>query len=169
MQHNFERIADAIRAGYAEASRFRQKYRGFIIKAVDVSGGRWFGYDYSLSVRPDREEIWDAVIWREVPFDCHQCFGRSVSVSASQDLNRIKQPGCFLPMFDPATLEAGLRAARTEIDGFWHANSALAGEVAAIDAAKCERQSARDRRRAEKLAAKYGVDNLGEKWRSALR
>lgn len=42
----FDYVTDAINAGYVRAHGWREFYRLYRIRSIDVSGGRWFGYNY---------------------------------------------------------------------------------------------------------------------------
>lgn len=90
----FHHLADAIAAGWM-APRFTGRWT----YSRDISGGRSFGYRYALHLRTEEGGIEE----REI--------GRTLTVHFSEDLNQIRQLGCYMALYPPAVAEAARIAA----------------------------------------------------------
>lgn len=167
--HRFTTRQAAVAAGYVAAKGRHALYRGFAIEGRDISGGSSVGYLYELCVRPRRLDVYEEILWGRADYNRDAGWARSVTVWFSEDLNRIHRPGCFLEMFTPDDLRSGIEAAKTAIDNFWADHPEIEARISEVDRLAAERHAKRTRRRAEKLSAKYGAENLNPEWRTALQ
>lgn len=151
----FTTISAAQAAGFTLGSTRRfETYRGCHIAGCDISGrsGGLQNFGYSFALRA------------EVPADVNGCeygvtdfspnFGHTETITLTETLNKMRQPGCYVAAFSPAALATAKREARAWIDAWFDAHPEAVTRVAENERANAERAARRDAKRHTRLAAK---------------
>lgn len=164
----FATKAQAIEAGFTPARHgLIERYRQFEIYSCDVSGGKSEGYRFALTIVyplifSEVDEVGEPE-WGMLHFAKSENFAKSVTVWMDEEKNRIGSLGACCEMYQPGDVESAVATAKAQIDQFYRENPAAAELEAYHDQACMDaeaRQLAKAKKRAEKLAAKYGRDNL---------
>ncbi|MCH8500252.1 MAG: hypothetical protein LAT63_17425 [Marinobacter sp.] len=163
----FDVKASAVAAGYVKAHKVHARHRWMEIYARDISGRHSVGYKYALVVGPGG--AWCGPALGELG---QERFAISEDVWFSLEKNQLSQPGCFSVMFSPEALSSGIQRAIEAIDRFFSESEGAQKEEQRLIAEAqetAERDHARAIRRAERLAQKYGAENLAAVHRDLLR
>lgn len=135
-------------AGYIPAKSLRGSYRGFAIRAQDVSGPNAYGYEFAAVLVP-MHRLDQAAFNFSADHPLRQHLGRAESVWLRDDLNAMHQPGCFVMAFSPAVVDEIMETAMALIDA--HRESTVSDDmIAAADA--------EDREAAERLATEQRAE-----------
>jgi hypothetical protein len=98
-------------------------------------------------------------------------FAQSETLWLTEDLCKIKTPGCFVVAFSPDSIKIAFENACRASDEFYNSSPTARQserESAAIAGTVTGRQSAYNFQRAKKLAEKYGAANLSAEWQQIL-
>ena len=182
----FKRWADAANAGFVRASSFRlPDYRNFGIRCRDVSGQNSYGYRYQLELscnwcwleggglRFYAEESFPTKLGADI--NGIIALGGSVTLSLSEELNKIGTPGCFSVCFSPEVIEQAKHELRERVDAFYAAVPEAGAFIERMEAGLASEQTKqalqnqeRLQARARRLAKKYGAENLSPIWKKIL-
>ncbi len=108
----FRTESEMINAGFVPAKAFSHSYRGIGLYARDTSGGRSFGYAFTIF----------AALSHRIDQCCTSLFdiefGHATFVWLTDELNQLRRPGCFVMAFSPTTIAAAVSRAELEIDSY---------------------------------------------------
>jgi hypothetical protein len=108
----FKTKSEMLEAGFVPVKNFAHSYRGIRLYVRDTSGSNSYGYASTIfAAMPHRIDERATQL-----FDIE--FGEATTVWLTDELNKIKQPGCFILAFSPQTIEATIARANREIDAY---------------------------------------------------
>lgn len=104
-KHKFETLQDAKKAGYTTALPGIVRDCGpFDAVILDISGSNYYGYDYALTGNVNGPI--NAAKYGNVPNFPYVAY--SVTVELTQETNKARRLGAYVPMFEPGAVETGI-------------------------------------------------------------
>jgi len=171
--------AEAESAGFTVArQKLIERYRHFELYSFDVSGNHEIGYRFEIRLTTPLwasgrhiDDIEPAEFVMNDEAQRVPVLARSVRVWMPQEKNLIGQPGAFAIMYQPGAIEQAKEQGRAAVDAIYRQFPLIQAREARLKAEREiveARQRAKQLRRAQKLAAKYGAENLDEQWQRVL-